>query len=176
MTATPYEQRWLVGYTRVMSSGRRQLMVGLVAAAVLALDQGTKAWALAALQDRVIHIAPAAQLRLTFNNGFSFGLGAEHGPLVSVIVLVIASLLARAALRERDMTRALLLAVVLGGALGNIVDRLVRAEAGPLSGSVVDFIAVTWYAVFNVADMFVVCGAILLVLVELRRDPEPEVA
>ena len=151
-------------------------MVGLVAAAVLALDQATKAWALANLQDRVVDIAPTAQLRLTYNNGFSFGLGAEYGPLVSVIVLVIASLLARAALREASVTRSLLLAMVLGGALGNIVDRLVRADAGPLSGSVVDFIAVTWYAVFNVADVFVVCGAILLVLVELRRDPEPETA
>lgn len=149
-------------------------MVGFVAAAVLAFDQATKAWALATLQDRVIDIAPTMQLRLTYNNGFSFGLGAEYGPLVSVVVLVIASLVARAALRERNTTRSLLLAAVLGGALGNIVDRVVRADAGPLSGSVVDFIAVTWYAVFNVADMFVVCGALLLVLVELRHGPEPE--
>jgi signal peptidase II len=101
-------------------------------------------------------------------------MGAEHGPLVTVIVLAIALLLARAVLRERDALRAMLLAAILGGALGNIVDRLLRGDAGPLSGSVVDFIAVTWYAVFNVADMFVVCGAVLLVLTELRRDLEPE--
>jgi signal peptidase II len=157
-----------------MSSKRRRLMVGCVAAAVLGLDQATKAWALTILRDRVIHIAPGLELRLAYNNGFSFGLGADYGPLVSVIVLVIASLLARAALRESNTTRSLLLAAVLGGALGNIVDRVVRADAGLLSGSVVDFIAVTWYAVFNVADMFVVCSALLLVLLELRHRPEPE--
>lgn len=153
-------------------------MMVLVVAGVLALDQATKAWALATLQDRVIDIVPTVHFRLTFNSGFSFGMGAEYGPIVAVAVLVVAFLLARAALRERDVVRSALLAAILGGALGNIVDRVVRGDAGPLSGSVVDFIAVTWYAVFNVADMFVVCGAVLLVLIELRRDvqPEPEAA
>jgi signal peptidase II len=149
-------------------------MMVLVVAGVLALDQATKAWALATLPGRVIDIVPTVQFRLTFNSGFSFGLGAEYGPVVAVVVLVIAVLLARAALRERDAVRCALLAAILGGALGNIVDRVVRGDAGPLSGSVVDFIAVTWYAVFNVADMFVVCGAVLLVLTELRRDLQPE--
>ena len=149
-------------------------MVVLVVAAVLALDQATKAWALATLQDRVIDIVPTLQLRLTYNSGFSFGMGAELGPVVAVVVVVIAFALGRAALREQNVVRCALLAAILGGALGNIVDRALRADAGPLSGSVVDFIAVTWYAVFNVADMFVVCGAVLLALTELRRQPEPE--
>ena len=146
------------------------MLVLVVVVAVLALDQATKAWALTALRDDVIPIVPTLELRLAFNSGFSFGMGAEYGPLVAVVVLVITALLARAALRERHLPRALLFAAILGGALGNIVDRVVRADAGPLSGSVVDFIAVTWYAVFNIADMFVVCGAVLLVLVDLRRD------
>ena len=60
-------------------------------------------------------------------------------------------------------------AAILGGALGNLIDRVVRADDGLLSGNVVDFIDVTWYAVFNVADMFVVCGCIVLVLYELRH-------
>ena len=51
-------------------------------------------------------------------------------------------------------------ASILGGALGNLVDRLFRADDGPLSGEVIDFIDVTWYAVFNVADIFVVCGCV----------------
>lgn len=157
-----------------MSPKPRRTMIVLVVLGVLALDQVTKAWALATLQDRVINIVPTVQFRLTYNSGFSFGLGADYGPLVAVVVLAVAFLLARAALRERDVVRSVLFAVILGGALGNIVDRLLRGDAGPLSGSVVDFIAVTWYAVFNVADMFVVCGAVLLVLTELRRQPEPE--
>ena len=157
-----------------MSPGRRRVLVAAVAAAAVALDQLTKAWALATLPHRVIDLLPTVRLRLTYNSGFSFGLGAEYGIVVAVAVLVIASLLARAALREPDPLRAILFAVVLGGALGNIVDRLVRADAGPLSGSVVDFIAVTWFAVFNVADMFVVCGALVLALTDFRRDPGPE--
>ena len=47
-----------------------------------------------------------------------------------------------------------------GGAISNLLDRIFRADDGVLSGEVVDFIDVTWYAVFNVADIFVVCGAI----------------
>jgi signal peptidase II len=47
----------------------------------------------------------------------------------------------------------------MGGAIGNLADRLLRAEDRFLSGEVIDFIDVSWYAVFNVADMFVVCGA-----------------
>ncbi|HSK95946.1 MAG TPA: signal peptidase II [Euzebyales bacterium] len=145
-----------------------------MAAAAVALDQLTKAWALAALPERPIAILPTVRLRLTYNSGFSFGLGAEYGVVVAVVVLVIACLLARAALREHDPVRAIIIAVVLGGALGNIVDRVIRADAGPLSGAVVDFVAVTWFAVFNVADMFVVCGALLLALTDLRRAPDPE--
>ena len=56
------------------------------------------------------------------------------------------------------------LGLVLGGAVGNLIDRLFRAP-GPLQGHVVDFISVTkWWPVFNVADSSIVCGAILLVV------------
>ena len=68
--------------------------------------------------------------------------------------------------REERPTRTWLYAVILGGALGNLLDRVFRADEGFLSGKVVDFIDVTWYAVFNVADIAVVCGAIALVAVE----------
>ncbi len=57
---------------------------------------------------------------------------------------------------------ALGLGLVLGGALGNLIDRLFRSP-GPLQGHVVDFVSVGWWPVFNVADSSIVCGAILLV-------------
>ncbi|MCQ3808199.1 MAG: signal peptidase II [Acidimicrobiaceae bacterium] len=50
----------------------------------------------------------------------------------------------------------------------NLIDRIVRRDDGFISGEVVDFIDVSWYAVFDVADMFVVCGCIVLVVYELR--------
>ena len=54
------------------------------------------------------------------------------------------------------------IALVLGGAIGNLIDRMLRSP-GPLRGHVVDFVSVGWWPVFNVADSAVVCGAILLV-------------
>jgi signal peptidase II len=59
-----------------------------------------------------------------------------------------------------SLLQVLLLSAVLAGALGNLFDRITRAEDGPLSGHVVDFIAVEWFAVFNVADILTVCGMI----------------
>ncbi|MGB6277721.1 MAG: signal peptidase II, partial [Rhodococcus sp. (in: high G+C Gram-positive bacteria)] len=61
---------------------------------------------------------------------------------------------------------ALGLGLVLGGALGNLIDRFFRAP-GPFQGHVVDFVSVGWWPVFNVADSSIVCGAILLVVLSL---------
>jgi len=64
------------------------------------------------------------------------------------------------------------LAVVAGGAAGNLLDRLFRTgDDSPLTGAVVDFIDVEWYAVFNVADAAVVVGLIWFVLLELLGSP-----
>ncbi len=61
---------------------------------------------------------------------------------------------------------ALGLGLVLGGALGNLIDRIFRSP-GPLQGHVVDFVSVGWWPVFNVADSSIVCGAVLLVALTL---------
>ncbi len=70
---------------------------------------------------------------------------------------------------EADTIRALLLAAVLGGAIGNLADRVLRAEEGLFSGTVVDFIDVSWFAVFNVADMFVTCCLAVILLLEVAQ-------
>ena len=62
----------------------------------------------------------------------------------------------------RSLWWAIGLGMVLGGALGNLIDRFFRSP-GPLRGHVVDFVSVGWWPVFNVADSAIVCGAILLV-------------
>jgi signal peptidase II len=59
--------------------------------------------------------------------------------------------------------------------VGNLADRLFRADAGILSGAVVDFIDLQWWPVFNLADTAIVCGAILLLLTSVR-EPRPEAA
>jgi signal peptidase II len=65
------------------------------------------------------------------------------------------------------------LTLVLGGALGNLTDRLVRAP-GFLRGHVVDFVSVGWWPVFNVADSCVTIGALLLIVRSVRPAPVVE--
>jgi signal peptidase II len=155
---------------------RRLPLVLAIVGVCVALDQLTKQWALTRLSDnRRIELIPTLELDLTFNSGFSFGTGAGRGQLVGLLVIGVSCFVGWQIWREHDRARLALLSVILSGALGNLLDRLFRGDGGFLSGEVVDFIDVTWYAVFNVADMFVVCGSIAFVVYELvRARPEPE--
>lgn len=149
---------------------RKWQATGVVIATVLVLDQLSKEWAIDRLsRGRTIEVLPTLEFDLTYNSGFSFGAGAGYGPLVGALVIVLCGFIGWRIWIETLPARAAILAAILGGALGNLIDRVVRADDGFLSGKVVDFIDVTWYAVFNVADMFVVCGCIVLVLYELRH-------
>jgi len=135
------------------------LVVGFV------LDQVSKRWAVDTLGGgRQIELFPTARFALVYNPGVSFGMGAEVGPLLTVGIIALALGLAVWVgwqIRHRaSLLQVLLLSAVLAGALGNLFDRITRAEDGPLSGHVVDFIAVEWFAVFNVADILTVCGMI----------------
>ncbi len=149
---------------------RKWQVTSVVIATVLVLDQLSKEWAIDRLsRGRTIEVLPTLEFDLTYNSGFSFGAGAGYGPLVGTLVIALCGFIGWRIWIERLPARAAILAAILGGALGNLIDRVVRADDGFLSGNVVDFIDVTWYAVFNVADMFVVCGCIVLVLYELRH-------
>jgi signal peptidase II len=150
--------------------GRWELVLG-IAAVVLVLDQVTKSWAVSALADgHIIEVVWTLRFRLAFNTGMSFSLGSGSGWLIAPAALaVVAGLL----WMSRRITRPLgLLAIgmVVGGALGNLVDRVFRAGDGVLGGAVVDFIDVQWWPVFNVADMGVVCGAVLLLIATWFED------
>jgi len=135
------------------------------------LDQLTKWWAKSSLQSgRTISVLPTVDFRLAFNSGFSFSTGSDRGQLITVLVATIAGVLVWQILREARTARTFLMAVILGGAIGNLLDRVFRAHDGLFSGRVIDFIDVSWYAVFNVADMFVVVGAITLVIHEMLHD------
>ena len=141
-----------------------------------ALDQATKAWALSALSNgSVIELVPTIRLKLFFNPGVAFGIGADVGaPLVVGLAAVIAALLGWICVRlarGHNVTGTVFLAVAAGGATGNLWDRISRAENRPLTGHVVDFIAVDWFAVFNVADIFTTCGIALWALTSATRSP-----
>jgi signal peptidase II len=154
-----------------MSHRRRLGYAALIVVACVSLDQATKEWALGRLSDgRTIDIVPTLEFDLAFNSGFSFSTGSGNGNIVGLLVIALSAFIAFQVWREQRLTRTWLYAVILGGAIGNLLDRIFRADDGFLSGLVVDFIDVSWYAVFNVADMFVVCGCVVFVIDELVRS------
>lgn len=136
----------------------------LVAAVVLAVDQGSKAWAVDALADgHAVGVLWTLQLRLVGNTGASFSVGPGLGPWIGFVALAVAVALVRFAPRLDTGAAQVAAGLVLGGALGNVVDRAFRGSDGLLGGAVVDFIDLQWWPVFNVADVGVVLGGLLLV-------------
>jgi signal peptidase II len=151
---------------------RWPLLLG-VAAAVLALDQLSKAWAVEALGDgHVIDLVGSLQLRLTVNHGAAFSLTNGRGPLISLLALVVVAVLLRTGRHATGRAMAVALGLVVGGAFGNLIDRAFREGDGLLGGGVVDFVDLQWWPVFNVADAAIVVGAILLFVVQWR-EAEP---
>jgi signal peptidase II len=141
-----------------------------IVVAVVLVDQLTKAWAVENLADgpRSV-IGDAVELRLARNTGSAFSLFGSFTPLLAIVAAVVAVLLVRAVRRARDSLLVVSLALVLGGALGNLVDRVFRAP-GFLRGGVVDFVGVSEFPTFNVADSAITVGGILLVVWALRAD------
>ena len=139
---------------------------------MVAVDQLTKWWALNALDDRPIDLAWTLSLRLTFNTGGAFSLGRGLAPFLAVAALVLVVVVARVGRLNRRSGPALAVALVLGGAVGNLVDRLFREGGGLLGGAVVDFIDLGWWPVFNAADIAIVIGSALLLLTS--RQPSEQ--
>jgi signal peptidase II len=156
---------------------------GLAAAAVAgALDQASKLWLLFAfrLADRgAVPVAPFVDLVLTWNTGISYGWFQQEGPLGQWALLVL-KILAVALLwiwlaRAGSRLTALALGLIIGGALGNAIDRLAY-------GAVADFVLLhletaggrfNWY-VFNLADVAIVAGVALLLYESLWGDRAPK--
>jgi signal peptidase II len=148
--------------------GRRRAL--LTATAILVVDQVTKQWALGRLdRGRMIDLVWTLRLRLTFNEGMAFGAGQGLGVVIGLLAIGIIVVLARQLGRDLDSAHAVALGLIIGGAAGNLIDRLVRDE-GLLRGAVVDFIDLQWFPVFNVADAAINIGAVLLILAVLRES------
>lgn len=136
----------------------------VIAAIVVSIDQLTKTWAVNSLADgRRIHLAWTLQFRLAFNSGMAFSAGTGFGPLIGALAIIVVVGLTISLRRVSDTTTLLATGLIIGGALGNIVDRLFRGDAW-FQGSVVDFIDFQWWPVFNVADMCVIVGAGMMIL------------
>jgi signal peptidase II len=147
------------------SSASGSLVAAVVASVVLALDQLTKAWAVSALDNgRTIDVVWTLRLKLTFNDGAAFSFGGGSGGVLALAGLLVVAVVYRSVLRWPGRLPPLALGLVLGGAIGNLVDRVAR------DGRVVDFIDLQWWPLFNVADIGISCGAVLLILLSLRNE------
>jgi signal peptidase II len=169
-------------------SGRRGLrglpLALTVAAVTVAADRLTKVWAEARLVagpcrpggDECIELIGSLRLHLVYNTGAAFSTGTRLGPLFGAAAVVMTVVLLRLAAAAQDRTRSLFFGLIAGGAVGNLIDRVVRAEDGLLSGGVVDFVDLQWWPVFNLADAAVVTGVIAFVLRSLHgeRASEPD--
>ncbi len=148
---------------------RKRVVLAGVAMSVLLLDVLTKVWVVAELEGRraIELLGGELFLRVSRNTGAAFSF-AEGATLVfTTITVVVVVVIVRISGRLRSAGWALSLGLLLGGAMGNLVDRLFRSP-GVGRGAVVDFIALGWFPSFNVADSGIVVGGILAVLLSFR--------
>jgi signal peptidase II len=144
-----------------------------VAAAVLLIDIVSKALVLAHLREGqpVRLLGGAIYLSLTRNTGAAFGLGSGYTAVLGVIAVAVVVVIVVFARRLRSLPWALALGLVLGGAAGNLMDRLFRGSV-PFRGAVVDFLSLfspygTGWAIFNLADSALCVGVVIAVFLEL---------
>lgn len=154
---------------------RRRVIGWLLGAAlaVLAVDLVSKVVAVSTLEGQapVRLLGGAVYLVLTRNTGAAFSLGQGYTIVLTAIAVVVIGVIIRFSRRLGSRPWAVVLGLILGGAAGNLVDRLFRAP-GPFRGAVIDFISVfdeaggVW-PVFNLADSALVIGAVVAVVLEL---------
>lgn len=153
---------------RHAAARRWGLVVGL-AAAVVAVDHATKWWALQELPGNPIELVGTLRLRLVFNTGAAFGLGSRYAPVIALAALVVVLILVRTARLLTTWPSVVGVGLILGGAIGNLADRLFRESDGILGGAVVDFIDVQWWPVFNIADIAINVGAAVIIVASMRE-------
>jgi signal peptidase II len=146
--------------------GRPRLLLLLaVAATVLVADIVTKALAVHKLSERdpLELLGGLLTLRLVRNAGAAFGFAQGLTIAFTVVAVAVVVVILRLSRRLRSTPWAVALGLVLGGAVGNLMDRLFRSP-GPGRGHVVDFLELPHWPVFNLADSAIVSSAVLMVL------------
>ena len=150
------------------------------AVGIVLIDQVTKAWAVAYLQPRIESgegplyiIDPLLRLTYVENTGAAWGMGAGYTWIFTIVAVSVGVVIVRFARTITSRAWALALGGLLGGLLGNLIDRLTRPP-GPGLGSVVDFIGLPNFPVFNVADMAITCSAVAMIILAWRGIPLSE--
>jgi signal peptidase II len=141
----------------------------LVAFVAIALDVATKLLVVAELEGKkpIELLGGAVSFEVSRNSGAAFSFAQGATLVFTLVAAVVVVVIIRTLPRLRSVGWALTLGLLLGGALGNLIDRLLRAP-GVGRGAVVDFISVPHFATFNIADSAITVGAALAVLLSLR--------
>jgi len=153
------------------SRGLLRVTVG-VALLVWVVDQLVKYWAVTELkgQPPISIIGDFFTLTFVSNPGAAFSIGGGYTAIFSLLAIAVAVLIVRTATKLHDPLWAIAFGALLGGAVGNLTDRIFR-EPAFLQGHVVDYIKIGSFPVFNVADMAITLSAASMVLLTfLGRD------
>jgi signal peptidase II len=142
---------------------RTTIVLVATATAAAVVDWASKLVASSALDGQPVDLGPL-DLRLSHNTGIAFGMGDRlPGPMILAATAAVMVMFAIAAVRGA-LGPPVATGLVLGGGVANLVDRA-------LGGSVVDFLDLGWWPTFNLADVFLSAGCVLLVLSSLRTPP-----
>jgi signal peptidase II len=144
----------------------------LTAVAVVLIDQAAKLWAVASLEGQPDRQIVGDLLRFSFvrNPGAAFGLGGGATIVFSIVAVIVVVVLVRMSTKLVSYWWGVALGLMLGGATGNLIDRVFRDPAA-LKGHVVDFLRLPNWPVFNVADMALVTSAVLIVALSVFNVP-----
>lgn len=136
-----------------------------VALVVSALDAGTKVWARHDLASHAVHVVGFVWLRVQYNAGVSFSIN-DSGPLwVTIVTVVIALAVVVVGINAQKGLATAGFGLLIGGGVANAIDRLAASPH-----RVTDFIAVSSFPVFNVADAAITLGFLLLMVAALRGE------
>ncbi len=155
-------------------------VTGAVSLTIIVLDRITKWWIESRLEpgsceraeDACIDLIGSLRLHFIENPGMAFSRGENIGPLLGVVAFIMSGVLIRLAMTASSPWRQAMFGLIIGGAIGNLIDRIVRADDGFLGGSVVDFIDLQWFPIWNVADAGITCGVLGLLLLGNRGEPD----
>ena len=171
--AVAHDEAGALPRTSKAVSVRRAVLTMLgVAAGIIGLDILTKELATNSLEGHppVRILGGLIYLSFTRNSGAAWSIGSDYTFIFPIFAIAVAVWILYMARKLRSLPWAIALGLVLGGALGNLVDRLFRTPGG-ISGHVVDFVSVfapygQRFPIFNVADAALSCGVVLAIILE----------
>jgi len=142
----------------------------LLIAFIVVADQATKHWALNRLSNaRTIDLIGSLRFNLAFNKGMAFSQATGAGPIIGALAFVVIIVIVLWLRRNAQGLAGVAAGLIVGGATGNLIDRLLRGDAW-LRGAVVDFIDLQWWPIFNIADAAISTGAVLMIVASVRAS------